>query len=154
MIISYIIHIFYVYKRYNDNTSLSNILCNEKYRNTILFFMGIMGIATILYEIERNDILSTMFILGLLLCIYGLLLYNEKTKIHYIFSIGAFINIFVFMGRHFYLTNYNNILGLLLLFSFGFLSPIIINLNGNIFYNEVSYVLIFAVYYMYLHYLT
>lgn len=156
MIICYIIPVFYVYKCYNDNNSLSNIICNEKTRNTNLFFMGLMGIATILYEIERNDIISTILISCLLLCIYGLLLYNEKTKIHYIFAIGGFINIFVFMSRHFYLTYYNIVLGLLLSLCFGLLTSIIIKLNGNnnIFYNEVLYILIFAVYYMYLHYLT
>jgi hypothetical protein len=153
MIIFYIIPVFYVYNCYNENNSVSNIICNEKYRNIILFFMGLMGIATLLYEIERNDVLSIILAIFLLLCIYGLLIYNETTKIHYIFAGCVVILILSFMIRHVYLTNYNKILFMSLLLSFGLLLSIIININGNIFNSEVLYILNFAFYYLYLHFI-
>jgi hypothetical protein len=154
MIIFYIIPICYVYKFNNNSSSVSNIICNKNNKNTIIFFMGCMGIATMLYEIERNDLVSTISILFLLLCIYGVLLNNEKSKLHYIFAMGAFINIFIFMTWQFYLTKYNIILGWCLLSCFCLLLLFIIKINKNLFYNEVLYIIIFAFYYMYLHYLT
>jgi NADH:ubiquinone oxidoreductase subunit 2 (subunit N) len=150
MILCYIIPIYYVYNCYNRNNSVSNIICNEQSRNIILFFMGLMGVATILYEIERNDIVSIIMITILLLCVYGLLLYNETNQLHYIFAGLTFITILSFMIRHFCLTNYNKILGLSLLLCISLLLSIIININGNIFYSEVLYILNFAFYYLYL----
>ena len=151
MIICYTIPIYYVHNCYNDNNSVSNIICNEESKNTILFFMVLMGIVTLLYEIERNDVLSIILVTLLLLCIYGLLIYNETTMIHYIFAGCVVITILSFMIRHVYLTNYNKTLFFSLLLCFTLLLSIIININGNIFYSEVLYILNFAFYYLYLH---
>jgi hypothetical protein len=43
MLICYAIPIYYVYYHYNCNNSVSNIICNEDYKNVILFFMMLMG---------------------------------------------------------------------------------------------------------------
>jgi hypothetical protein len=153
MILCYIIPIYYVYNCYNENNSVSNIICNEQSRNTILFFMVLMGVVTILYEIERNDIVSIILITFLLLCIYGLLLYNETNQIHYIFAGLTFITILSFMIWHSCLKIYHKILFMPLLLCFGLLLSIIININGNIFNSEVLYILNFAFYYLYLHFI-
>lgn len=153
MILCYIIPIYYVYNCYNENNSVSNIIYNEQCRNIILFFMVLMGVVTILYEIERNDIVSIILITFLLLCIYGLLLYNETNQIHYIFAGLTFITILSFMIWHSCLTNYHKILFMSLLLCFGLLLSIIININGNIFNSEVLYILNFAFYYLYLHFI-
>jgi hypothetical protein len=114
--------------------------------------MFLMGIGTLLYEIERNDIYSQIIIYILLIGIYGLIYINEKNKIHYYFAGIVFIAILFFMIRHCYLTNYNVILMSSVFLEFFTLIYILINIKGNIFYSEVIYILNFAFYYLYLHF--
>ena len=56
MILCYLLPISYVYYNYSSNNSVSNIICNENCKKYVLFFMIFMGIGTILYELERNDL--------------------------------------------------------------------------------------------------
>ena len=72
--------------------------------------MFLMGIGTLLYEIERNDIYSQIIICILLIGIYGLIYVNETYTIHYFFAYVVFIAIVFFMIRHCYLTDCNIIL--------------------------------------------
>ena len=80
MLLCYSLPIYYVYYHYNSNTSVSNIICNDNCKYIILGFMLLMGICTILYELERNDKYSIVLINTLLIGIYGLININE-TKI-------------------------------------------------------------------------
>jgi hypothetical protein len=48
--------------------------------------MVLMGIATMLYEFERNDIYSQILVFLILIGIYFLLLYDETYKIHIFFA--------------------------------------------------------------------
>ena len=83
MILCYLSPILFVYYNYNSNTSVSNIICDNNCKNYILFFMLLMGIGTLLYEFERNDVYSQLFICILLFGIYGLICINETYTIHY-----------------------------------------------------------------------
>ena len=56
MIICYLLPIMFVYYNYTSNNSVSNIICNNKCKHYIFIFMFFMGIFTLLYELERNDI--------------------------------------------------------------------------------------------------
>jgi hypothetical protein len=152
MIFCYMIPIYYVYYYYNKNYSVSSIICNEKCKHIILFFMILMGIGTFLYEVERNDTLSILFISILLINIYLLILTNEKNMLHYVFAFFIFATILFFMIRHCYLRKCNNILLLSLLLEIVLLVAMIVNIQGNIYYYEISYILNFAFYYLYLHY--
>ena len=152
MIVCYLIPIYYVYFYYECNHSVSNIICNDNYKKTILFFMLLMGVGTIFYELERNDSFSVILICVLLLGIYGLICINEHNTIHYVFAFLVFISILVFMIRHCYLTN-NSILSLSLFVEVFLLLYIIMRLNNNMFYGEVFYILNFAFYYIYLHFI-
>lgn len=153
MLISYFIPIYYVYYYYNCNNSVSNLICNEQYRNTILICMGLMGVFTILYEIDRNDFYSILMITVLLISIYGLLIFDETNKIHYLFAICVFAVILLFNIRHCYLTNCNNVLLISLFVSIGVLLNIVINSKSEIFAPEAMYIVNFAVFYLYLHFL-
>jgi hypothetical protein len=153
MLLCYTIPIYYVYYYYNCNNSISNIICNDDYKNIILFFMGLMGVGTLLYEIERNDIFSIISICILLISIYGLILFNESNKLHYFFATLVFVVILCFMIRHCYLTNCNKILLSSLFLSVILLVIIITNFDNNIFYSEVMYILNFAFYYLFLHFI-
>ena len=151
MIMVYLIPIIYIYYYYNQNKSVSNIICDSKCRKNILFFMVIMGLLAILYEIERNDNISLILIITILIGIYGVIFINEKKKTHYLFATIVFLSIIGFMIRNCYRIRCN-FLYLLLFIQIILLFTTIINIKGNIFYSEVFFILNFALYYLYLHY--
>ena len=154
MIICYLFPMYYVYYNFTNNNSVSNIICDEKCKQNILIFMVLMGIATILYEIERKDIYSQILILILLIGIYGLVYIDETYTAHYIFAFQVFISILLFMIRHTinHTTKQYPILNILTLFQIVLLILIVINIQKDIFYEEVAYILNFALYYIYLHF--
>jgi len=155
MLFSYLLPILFVFYNYNSNNSVSNIICNNNCKNYILFFMVLMGIGTLLYEYERNDFYSQIIICILLSGLYGLIYINESHKIHYFFAFLVFIAILFFMIRHCYLKKCNSILLLSLYFEIVALLVIMIdiNKNTNIFYSEIFYILNFAFFYLYLHFM-
>ena len=81
IIICYLFPIIFVYKKYNSNNSLSNIISNDNNKNFVLFFMFLMGIMVILYEFERNDLYSQILISILLIGLYSLIYINETYTI-------------------------------------------------------------------------
>ena len=153
MIICYALPIYYVYSNYDSNHSVSNIICDDNCKYHILFFMFLMGIGTLLYEMERNDNYSKIVIGILLIGIYGLIYINETNTIHYIFAFFVFISILIFMIRHCYLIGCDSILLLSLFLEIITLLFILINMNKDIFYGEIIYILNFAFYYLYLHFI-
>jgi len=153
MILFYLTPIFYVYYYYNANNSVSSIICNENCKYIILFFMVCMGIATICYELKRNDYCSLSIICLLLISIYGLIYINENNSIHYIFAFIVFIAILLFMIWHCYLLGCNNILLSSLFLEILLLVFICMQMNKNIFYGEVLYIVNFAFFYLYLHFI-
>lgn len=153
MILCYLLPIMFVCYNYTSNNSVSNIICNNKCKHYILFFMFLMGVGTLLYELERNDKYSQIIIGVLLIGIYGLIYVNETHPIHYYFAFAVFIAILFFMIRQCYLTDCNIILMSSLYLEIITLFYILINLNDNIFYGEIVYILNFAFYYLYLHFI-
>jgi len=90
MIISYTIPILYVYNRFQPNNTLSDIICDQSCKNTILYSMCVMGIFTFLYEIQRKDIESILYIVIILFSIYGLLQNSVETMSHYFYATVCF----------------------------------------------------------------
>ena len=160
MISCYLVPIILVYYNYNSNTSVSNIICNENNKNIILFFMLLMGIGTILYEFERDDNISIILICSLLIGIYGLVcIYdnraNARNTSHYVFAFLVFTTILCFMIRHCH-NNCSNLLSASLFLEIAALLFIIINLKKNdtrFFWGEIFYILNFAFFYLYLHFI-
>jgi len=153
MLLCYLSPILMVYYNYTSNNSVSNIICNNNCKHYILFFMFLMGIGTMLYELERNDMCSRIFMFLLLIGIYGVIYVNETNTIHYYFAFAVFISILFFMVRQCYLTNCDTILLSSLYLEILTLFFIIKNINENIFYGEIIYILNFAFYYLYLHFI-
>jgi len=155
MLLCYLFPILFVYYNYNSNNSVSNIICNDNCKNYILFFMGLMGIGTILYELERNDTYSQILIYILLIGLYGLIYIDETFTVHYIFAFQVFISILLFMIRQCYLTYCNmTLLSSLVLQVLTLLSIIILfYIDESIYYAEIVYILNFAFYYLYLHFI-
>ena len=116
------------------------------------FFMGIMGLITIIYELERKDNTTFLLILSLLIGIYGVIKTEESGKIHYIFAGIVFLSIFGFMARNCW-KNGCFFLYFLLFLQFLMIISTIININNEIFYQEVLFLLNFAIFYLYLHYI-
>jgi len=153
MIVCYLVPILYVCWNYNSNTSVSNIICDDNCKHIILTFMVLMGIGTLFYEIQRNDTYSIVIISVLLLGIYGLISVKETNTLHYVFAFLAFMSIMFFMVRHCYTRNCDNVLLSSLILQVIMMFVIVANMNNDIFYSEVIYILNFAFYYLYLHFI-
>ena len=97
----------------------------------------------------RQDSKLTILLIG----IYGLIYKNETHKIHYVFAFLVFMSILFFMTRQCYLKDCDVILSSSLFLEILTLFYIIININKNIFYGETIYILNFAFYYLYLHFI-
>lgn len=150
MIFCYLVPICCVYLMYNSNNSVSSIICNQNCQKIILCFMLFMGLGTMLYEIERSVFFSIIIMAILLIGIYGLLCFDETSSIHYLFGTIVFTAILSFMARH---CGENRILWSSFLLEIVLLVGIIMNMNHNIFYAEVLFILNFAVFYLYLHFI-
>jgi hypothetical protein len=147
MCIVYLIVIIYTLNCYNNNISLSNIICND---NNIIIGMLIMSFITILYENDRKNNMSKWYILFLLISIFIVLTVNEESIIHIIFAIIAFSSIFLFMYNErsdsktlkyqYYIQ---------ILFSLYLIYMYI--KDSNILYSEILILFNFAIYYIYLH---
>ena len=149
----YTFPIFLVYKNYKCNNSVSNIICDKQCKFYILFFMFFMAISTVLYELNRNDVYSQLFIFTILISIGFLIVFDESYPIHYFFAGAVFLSVMFFMIYHTIVTK-NIILFLSLILAIILLLFIIFNLRLNFFYTEVIYILNFAFYYVYLHLIT
>jgi len=118
-----------------------------------------MGIFTALYEYQRKDAVSFFTILFLLANIYALIFVNEKMQMHYFFAGFAFLSILFFMVWHSHssiIVSNNNITKFMLALQLLFLCLTVISTtyNYDIFIYEVLFLLNFAAYYLYLHYLS
>ena len=153
MSIFYIIPVVYVYIYYDNNVSISSIISEDNSKYIILFFMILMGIATIIYEYKRDDTYSLVIISILLVSIYILLYFPEGHILHYIFASIAFISILLFMIRHIKKKYYQEcyVLHILLLIQIILLILLMINKDDNIFLYEAIYLLNFAIFYFYIH---
>jgi hypothetical protein len=151
-LVIYLIPIIYIYIYYDNNSSISSIISDEKSKYIILFFMLLMGISIILYEYKRNNIYCLIAIGVLLLSIYGLIYFNEGHLYHYIFSCIAFVSIILFMWI--ICMNNPNILIIILLFIQIILLILILKeYNNSIFLYETFYLLNFAIFYLYIHFI-
>lgn len=147
MVVCYLTPIYYVYSNYNGNKCISNIICDVNCKHIILFFMFLMGVGTVLYELERNDTFSTICICIILVGIFGLISVDETQTIHYVFASFVFIAIILFMMRH-CLTD-----DPILLSSLGLeiITLLYMCIHEDIFIAEIVYVINFACFYLYLH---
>ena len=154
MLLSYFIPIVYVYYNYStdENHSVSSVIGSDKCQRYILIGMIIMGVFTILYELNRGCKLSLSFIFLLLIGIYGVILVKENDKIHYIFASLVFIGIICFMGTHCYFRDLDFLkLSLYLQIILSIFLLVYFTRNIDIFFCEVLLIVNFAVFYLYLH---
>jgi hypothetical protein len=157
MLLSYsipIIYIFYYYSK--ENQSVSSIINSEKCQKYIFTSMIIMGVFTILYEINRGCKFSLCFISTILFGIYGVILIKENKKIHYLFAGLVFIGIVLFMGMNCYKYCYNDnkeFLKLSLYIQFILCIVLVVSMDKDIFFCEILLIINFAIFYLYLHYL-
>lgn len=154
MIVCYIVPILIVYIRYSSNNSISNIITNKTCKPYILFFIFLMGTFSLLYEAERNDIYSLCIVGILLFGIYGVIYINEIYFEHFVFASIVFLSILGFMGRQVYLHTDTLILFSSFFINICIVGVLLMNLHKNIFYPEVVYILNFACFYLYLHFIT
>jgi len=153
MITTFLFLIVYIYFNYCKNPSISNIITSDECKYIILIAMIVMNIFTILYEFERKDNISLLIIIFLLIGIYGVIFIKEENNIHYVFAAVVFLAIITFMIKHFlYNKKENDILFILVLLQALLFIITLSNLNNNIFFLEVFYIITFAVFYIVLHF--
>jgi len=116
--------------------------------------MIIMNIFTILYELERKDDILLIIIIFLLIGIYGVIFIKEENNIHFVFAAIVFLAIISFMVKHFICSKKkeNDILFILLFLQSLLFIITLSNLDNNIFFLEVFYIITFAVFYIVLHF--
>ena len=154
MIACYLVPISLVIYNYQSNPSVSNLICDDTCKNTITYVMVLMGGGAVLYEWERGDPVSMVIIAILLVGIYGLIRITETDPTHFVFAYLAFAAIMVFMARHSYLHRNNWVLWSSLGVEILALLVIVAYMNtNNIFLGEIVYILNFAFFYLYLHFL-
>lgn len=151
MLLSYSIPISYVcYYSSKENNSVSSVIGSEQCQRYILVGMIIMGVFTVLYELNRGCNLSLCFIVVILVGIYGVILVKENDNIHYLFATMVFIGILCFMGKNTkcdflrLLLYFQAVLSIFLLVCF--------KRNIEIFLFEVLLIVNFALFYLFLHF--
>ena len=154
MFLCYLIPILYIICN-SDNNSISHIISNENINNIIFISMIFMFIFTIFYEIERNNIISLIIILFLIIGIIGVIIININENMHYFYAYMVFISIIIFMIYHTYIYNFHNILYNLVCVNLFILDELIKNINNleNIFVQEALFIGIFGLFYIILHFL-
>jgi len=154
LIATFLFMVVYIYCNYCKNPSISNIITSDDCKYIILVGMIIMNIFTILYELERKDDISLIIIIFLLIGIYGVIFIKEENNIHFVFAAIVFLAIISFMVKHFiYIKKKENDILFILLFLQSLLFIITLsNLDNNIFFLEVFYIITFAVFYIVLHF--
>ncbi len=154
MITTFLFLVAYIYCNYCKNPSISNIITNDDCKYIILVGMIVMNIFTILYEIERKDDISLVIIIFLLIGIYGVIFIKEENNLHYVFAAIVFLAIISFMVKHFICNKKkdNDILFILLSLQSLLFIITLSNLENNIFFLEVFYIITFAVFYIVLHF--
>jgi hypothetical protein len=151
MLCSYFIPIIIVFVLYQDNPSISSIICNDRNKAAILISMILMGIFTLLYENQRKCRVSIYIIAFLLFGIYGVICKPETDANHLIFAYISFASICIFMAYHCYAIS-NRFLYALLAVQAVLVGCVYIYPN-HFFMIECGMLLVFAVYYLYLHYI-
>jgi len=154
MIVTFLFMVIYIYCNYCKNPSISNIITSDDCKYIILVGMIIMNIFTILYELERKDDISLIIIIFLLIGIYGVIFIKEENNIHFVFAAIVFLAIISFMVKHFICSKKkeNDILFILLFLQSLLFIITLSNLDNNIFFLEVFYIITFAVFYIVLHF--
>lgn len=151
MLLIYAYAIYNVYTNYTDsNTSISSILKQEQCNDCVINSMVLMGIFTVIYEYIRNDLVSFVTIIFLLIGIYGLLMFDDTTQLHYIFSVIAFFSIIIFMINH--TMKISNWVLSVILFIQICLSIFTIT-QTHILYGEIYLLANFCIFYLVLHFM-
>lgn len=149
MLVAYAIPISYVYS-IGNHESVSQIICSDSCQHMIMLSMLVMGWFTLWYEWERNDKTSFIYIVLLLIGIYGLLWMDESHIIHYVFATCVFISILGFMYHHRYR---NTLLTILVIFQLFFTGLLLYHINDDIFLPEILLIGNFGLYYLCLHFM-
>ena len=150
MIVSYCFSIYIVYNRFVNDYSISSIICHDNCNSKIKVSMMCMFLFTFLYELLRNDNITLILIIMLIVGINGVLNTKENQIKHYIYALLTFSCIISFMYY-----NSNKYKSLFLEISFnlqiGLFILNILLIKINIFIIEVASLLNFAIFYLYLH---
>ena len=149
MLLCYAFPIIIVAYFYENNGSISHIICDYNLKVIILFFMIAMGIFTIFYEKQRNQPFSLYIIIVLLISIYGVLFSYKTYEYHVWFAYLCFLSIIAFMTYHSY-TNTSRVLYLLLMLQI-FVGIYLYKGTVHFFQLECGMLFVFAVFYLYLH---
>ena len=97
LLLCYSIPIFFVWKTYNENNTLSNVLNKQDICNIVSIFMLSMCIITIVYEHCKNDNINVYFIIGLLLFIQGIIHIDENKICHEIVTLSALFIVVIYI---------------------------------------------------------
>jgi hypothetical protein len=151
MLLIYSYAIYNVYTNYTENNkSISSILKEDECNDCVMNSMILMGFFTLIYEYIRDDWISFISILFLLLGIYGLLMFDDTTRLHYVYSCMVFLSIIIFMISHTIKTS-DGVLSFILFVQIC-LSIFTIT-QTHLLYGEIYLLANFCVFYLVLHFI-
>ena len=152
LLLCYSIPIFFVWKTYNENNTLSNVLNKKDICNIVSVFMLSMCIVTLLYEHIKNDKINVYLIISLLLLIQGIIHIDENEICHEIVTVFALFIVVIYMIYNTFKYKYNMLWLYIILGVFLIWRIITGHLNGQeIFKEEVSFLVVFAMFFVHSH---
>ena len=150
ILLSYIVTILFLFQKCNSrHITISRLICDKECQTFMLSFVLIFGILVCFYEWLRKDNITFWIVFSLIISLFGLITFNEKTYLHYLFAGFSFFSMILFMIYK------SSIVTCKIRFSF-FVSILLVQfillfsffLHTRIFWNEVAFCLLFAIFYI------
>jgi hypothetical protein len=155
MLIVYLIPLSIVIRDAKNSASISHILSDPKNKITVLISFFVFGVVCVCYENDRNIMPCTLLIISCLIGTYGSILFRPEYYSHDLFGFIALISFYAYMllTSIIYQNSYLYVLFFLQTCVAAYLWTILNNKTNTIFAGEAGLIIIFAIYYFYIHYL-
>ena len=155
MIMVYLIPLSIVIRDSKNSDSISHVLSHPNNKITVLFAFLVFGVLCLCYENDRNKLPCTMLLASCLVGTYGSILYRPDHYSHNLFGFIALFSFYAYMlmTSVIYQDNILYVLFFLQTCIAGYLWTLLNYKAKSIFAGEAGLIVIFVIYYFYIHYL-
>jgi hypothetical protein len=148
--IFYCAPILYVCCHYSGHKSISHITYKNNIQYIVLYLITLLTIFIIPYELLRTNSYSILFVICMMIGIFGCMIYKRLQFLHYVYAGIGCLFIVLFMLYHSIMRN-DSVLYTITIIELLLYISMIIYFNDHIFYNEFIFLFLFGVFYVYLH---
>ena len=146
----FLIFTTYLFIVYNNQYSISDILCNRN-NYFILFVIFLIGVCSFIYELKKNDKISMCIMFTYLISTFFVIWYTPDKLEHYIFASVVSLCAFSFIIYHCYKNNSNNLMKCFLLAESMLIILYFTNVI-NFYFAEILFLLILAIFICFKHF--